>query len=463
MTHLHMKSALLFSQKNVVMQMRTILLLFAVFWGLTSSFALEKGTNKDTEEAIKHVKEHALSVSGPEGLKPLLERAAQRKLVLLGEASHGTSEYYTWRAEISKKLIEKHGFNFIIVEGDWPLAYPVNLHVKHLEENPVDSRDALAHFYRWPQWMWDNKEVLDLISWLRDHNRKLPPQERAGFYGMDIYAHDQGISDVLSFLKENDLKTAEKARKYYQCFSQHPDLQSYLQRVHRTREHCGKEMEAAYQLLINHKADYFATDSIAFIGAKQSSRMLVFAERHIRANLEQGPQAWNHRVNHFYDAAHQMLQWYGEDARGIVWAHNTHIGDARATDMHTAGMKNIGQIARQELGNEKVYAVGLGTFKGEVLAGRQWQGPMEHMTIPGAKPGSYEYLMKQAGISPLLLLFDDPFEHKPLLAPRGNRAVGVIYHPERDALQNFVQTILPERYDAFLFFENTRALTPISR
>jgi len=319
----------------------------------------------------------------------------------------------------------------------------------------------MRHFTRWPQWMWGNREVKELIRWMHTHNEELPEPKRAGFYGMDIYAYEEGIDDVVTFIDQRDPSAARTARNNYRCFTRHRDMQAYLQMVHRTRDHCGEDIEAVHQLLEDNREAWMADDSVQFVRAWQGSRMVIHAERHIRGNLTRGPESWNHRVEHFYDAARNLLEWYGDDARGIVWAHNTHIGDARATDMRNAGMKNIGQITREEMGEDQVYSIGLGTYKGEVLAARQWEGSMELMQVPEAIPGSYEHLMHQTGMSPMLMLFDDPEEHQPLLQPRGNRAVGVVYHPERDATQNYVQTVMPLRYNAFLFFEETQALTPL--
>ncbi len=421
------------------------------------------GMDHSDEEIVMHIRSHALALSAASDLDPLIKRAAGRRLVLLGEASHGTSEYYTWRKKISRRLIEEHGFDFILVEGDWPLALKVNRFVKHeSDESAGDYRQILAHFNRWPAWMWANEEVAMLVKWMHRHNAKLPEQERSGFYGMDIYAHEEAMRQVLRFLERHDAEKSRQARAYYQCFSRFDDLTAYLRMVQRSNEHCGDEMERVRDMLEQNRGRYTEKDSLGYTGARQSARSVVFAERHIRANLEQGPQSWNHRVDHFFDAALQLLALYGEDARAIVWAHNTHIGDARATDMRQAGMVNIGQLAREKLGPEEVYAVGFGTWTGDVLAGRRWQGPMERMTTPPARPDSYEALMNEANISPMLLLMDHPDEHEPLMTPRGNRAVGVVYHPERDASQNFVRTVLPLRYDAFIFFNETQALTPLS-
>ncbi len=430
---------------------------------LLSAVPVSAGTGISEEEVITHLREHGLHLDGPQDLGPLLERAGRHRLVLLGEASHGTSEYYTWRAEISRQLIEEHGFDFIIVEGDWPLAFRVNRHVKHLKEEPASTREVMRHFSRWPQWMWGNDEVKELISWMHEFNADRPAHQRAGFYGMDIYAHEEGIADVVAFLEEHDPSAARMARNNYGCFTRHRDMQAYLQMVHQTRQHCGDDIEAVHRHMEENRAAFMSADSVRFVNTLQASRMVIYAERHIRGNLTRGPHSWNHRVEHFYDAARYLLEQYGEDARGIVWAHNTHIGDARATDMRNSGMKNIGQIAREEMGEDQVYAVGFGTYRGDVLAARQWEGSMERMQVPAAVSGSYEYLMQQAGISPMLLLLDDPREHEPLMRARGNRAVGVVYQPERDATQNYVQTVLPRRYDAFIFFEETRALSPLEQ
>ncbi len=430
--------------------------------GLSKALPISNsGTSTNDAEVVEHIREHGLAVSDASDLDPLIEQAAERRLVLLGEASHGTSEYYTWRADISRRLIEEHDFDFIIVEGDWPLAFHVNRHVKHLDEEPSTSREVLEHFHRWPLWMWGNEEVLELVSWLHGHNRDLAETERAGFYGMDVYAYEQGIEDVIGYLEEVDATAARTTRNYYSCFDRHPDMQSYLQNVHRTGEHCADDLEAVHRLLDEHREAYISSDSLGYVNVLQSSRMIVHAERHIRGNLQDGPQSWNHRVDHFYDAASRLLEHYGEEAQGIVWAHNTHIGDARATAMRGSGMRNIGQIARERLGPDQVYAVGFGTYTGEVLAGRQWEGEMELMQVPEAQSGSYEDLMQQAGISPMLLMFRDPDTHQPLMEPRGNRAIGVVYHPEQEGRGNYVRTVLPLRYNAFLFFETTEALTPL--
>ncbi|MDI6401323.1 erythromycin esterase family protein [Balneolaceae bacterium ANBcel3] len=421
-----------------------------------------KATDRsELEDAIQHVKKTGMDLNDPAILDHLLERAGETRLVLLGEASHGTSEYYTWRAEISKRLIMEHGFDFIIVEGDWPVFFHVNAFVKHKREDDTDVHSVLSRFQRWPQWMWANEEIRELVNDLYDFNTEREAKQRAGLYGMDVYGYEKGMNQVLSFIEKADPENLRSLRNRYRCFSRYSDMQSYLQMVHQSGEHCGEDIEWVRDYLEEQREVLIRHDSLGYVNARQNSRMAVYAERHIRANLEQGPASWNHRADHFYDATQQMLELYGSESKGIVWAHNTHVGDARATEMRNVGMRNIGQLARENLGEEAVYIIGFGTYRGEVLAGRQWEGRMEKMTIPPAVEQSYEYIMKQAGISPMLLAFDHPTEHRPLLNPRGNRAVGVVYQPENDHRSNFVQTILPVRYNAFIFFETTGALTPL--
>lgn len=421
----------------------------------------ENQTAHSTETVAEYIREHGFALDSIDDLQPLLEKASQSRLVLLGEASHGTSEYYVWRAEISRRLIEEYGFDFVLVEGDWPLAIEVNRHVKHLESEQRTSREVLQVFHRWPQWMWANEEVLDLVAWMREHNRAHPPENRSGFYGMDMYAATDAMQVVNRFLSARNGDLARQADRLYGCFTRFRDPSAYLNNIRRTGEDCSEDIEQVYSLVREHEARFTELDSLGYVNALKSARMMVYYERHTRANLQSGPGSWNARVDFFHDTAQRLLERYGPDSRGIVWAHNTHIGDARATTMANSGMKNIGQLARETYGMDQVFAVGFGTYRGTVLAGRRWEGPMQQMQIPDAVQGSYEEAMYRSGISPLLLMLHDSRNRPELMEPRGNRAVGVVYNPARDSQDNFVPTILPLRYDAFLFFSDTQALSPL--
>ena len=427
----------------------------------TSTQAEETGVADSPDDVAAYIRRHGIELGNFDDLQPLLDQAASSRLVLLGEASHGTSEYYVWRAEISRRLIKEHGFDFVLVEGDWPLAFEVNRHVKHLENEPRTTREVLQVFHRWPQWMWANEEVLDLIAWIKEYNRTHPPESRTGFYGMDMYAAPDAIKVVNGFLSVQHAELAREADRYYGCFTRFRDPSAYLNNLRRTGEDCSEDMERVYSLLRDHERRFIGQDSLGYVNALKSARMMVYYERHTRANLQSGPESWNERVDFFHDTAQRLLERYGPDSRGIVWAHNTHIGDARATTMANSGMRNIGQMARETYGMDQVFAVGFGTYRGAVLAGRRWEGPMQQMQIPDAVQGSYEEVMYRSGVSPLLLMLHDSRNRPELMEPRGNRAVGVVYNPARDSQDNFVPTILPLRYDAFLFFSDTQALTPL--
>lgn len=418
------------------------------------------GSDSQNDTAA-YIRRHGIALGGTDDLQPLLDQASQSRLVLLGEASHGTSEYYVWRAEISRRLIEEHGFDFVLVEGDWPLAFEVNRHVKHLDSEPRDSRDVLQVFHRWPQWMWANEEVLDLVVWMKEYNRTHPPENRSGFYGMDMYAAPDAMQVVNDFLSAHDGDLARQAERLFGCFTRFRDPSAYLNNIRRTGEDCSEDIERVYGLMREHEGPFTEQDSLGYVNALKSARMMVYYERHTRGNLQSGPESWNYRVDFFHDTAKRLLERYGPDSRGIVWAHNTHIGDARATTMANSGMKNIGQLARETFGMDQVFAVGFGTYRGTVLAGRRWEGPMQQMQIPDAVEGSYEEVMYRSGVSPLMLLLRDSRNRPELMEPRGNRAVGVVYNPARDSQDNFVPTILPLRYDAFLFFSDTQALSPL--
>ncbi|MEX0680670.1 MAG: erythromycin esterase family protein [Balneolales bacterium] len=418
----------------------------------------------DNEEApdsdiVEYFREQGIHVPGIADLEPLISRASEHRLVLLGGGSQGTSEFHTWRAGISRWLIEEHGFDFVIIEGDWPLAYPVNLYVKHLNEEPTDSRKVLENFSRWPQWLWRNEEMLEFISWMHEHNRDLPESNRAGFYGLDIHAYEHAMADVIQFLEKVDPSAVEDVQQHYHCFERFDDHQAYVQFFRVNDAHCGEEMEAVSDLMDANRETYMAVDSIGFVGAYQSARSMIFFERYVRAEIRPEPHAWNHRVDHFHDVINGLFELYGEDARGIVWAHNIQVGDARATTM---GKRNIGQIFREEFGEDQVYAVGLSTYRGYVSAGSSEGGARERLRVPNARPGSYERLMYQTGISPLLIMFDNPEEHQQLWdPPRGSRSIGEVYYPSQDFYQDYILGVIPRQFDAFIFFERTRELVPL--
>lgn len=397
-----------------------------------------------------------------ESISMLASLADGRKAVLLGEASHGTSEYYSIRADLSRKLIEHHGYHFVVVEGDWDAAWMVNKFVKNKSAAPASAREALSHFTRWPGWMWNNEEVLELVEWMREWNDALPDDvPKVGFYGMDVYGWQGSVErlHVYSELLNDDAKTA--VRVATSCMGRFGGNQrAYLQHVQRGGEHCGSDIaEAVEQLEQASKPDELSDE--LWFAVKQHARVVRQADLHLRGMLQQGPNSWNERARNFNATLSALLGFYGGDSRGIAWAHNTHIGDARATDMAAAGMHNIGQLARQAFGRDQVFALGFGTYAGEVKAGAKWEGRRQRMTIPNAQPGSFEALLYDISSSPVWLDLGAQQARADFSQRIPHRAIGVVYDPANEARHNYVGTQVTERYDAFIFLPYTNALKPI--
>lgn len=407
------------------------------------------------------ISDHAMPFEEVADFQPLLHEISEQRLVLMGESSHGTSEFYRLRAMLSKQLIKEKGFNFIAVEGDWPAFSRVNAYVKHKPDAPDSIDEAMAAIDRWPLWMWRNEETRELIEWLRAFNSQLEPQDRVGFYGIDLYAKQAAMRDVIAWSATVDQTKADEIERRYACLSGFSHAREYIMNIHRTGEHCASAVEYALgQVRGLGRQDPGFADSWEYFNAEQNAKLVVNAERHLRANLEQGSASWNHRAGHFELTAKRLLQFYGDDSRGIVWAHNTHIGDARATDMARQGMKNIGQFSRERWGDDKVYAIGFGTYEGEVYAAREWEGERETMPTPPARPGSWESLLHATGEEQFYILFSS-VELRAALADRiPHRAIGVTFDPAREQA-NYVNSVLPERYDAFIFIRETDVLAAL--
>lgn len=415
-----------------------------------------------TQQAVEALSNIARPLASAADLDPLLERARNARLVLLGEASHGTSEYYTWRADISRRLIQEHGFNFIAVEGDWATIYKLNLYVKGLDSDYQSAREIMRTFERWPVWMWANEETRDLVEWMREYNSELPFEERVGFYGMDVYGEEVSIERAVAEAREFDPELAEKMEESYSVFARYAgNIQQYARSIAQGRQSQERNVQRAYEMAKEAMDNYEATDRYRFFSVKMNAKVVKNSERHARKMINRDASSWNARASHFYAAVESLLELYGEGARGIAWAHNTHIGDARATAMVASGQHNIGQLARQSLGRENVLAVGFGTHRGTVQAGSRWGDDMQTMQLPRGMPDSAEDIMHRVGRSSALFIFDDLDENSPLHEVIGHRAVGVVYNPEREREGNYVPTILPLRYDAFIFIDETNALSPV--
>lgn len=419
------------------------------------------GASYSDEGAVNLLRNRATPLHGASDLDPLVAAIGHRRLVLLGESSHGTSEFYIWRTQISRRLIQEQGFRFIAVEGDWDSSYRLNRYVKGATAQGDSARSVMQGFSRWPTWMWANEEVVDLIEWLRSHNDNRAAAEQVGFYGLDLYGQSNSLRKVPEMLAQMAPVLSERAVEAYACLAPYgDDFSLYAQAAARGQLSCESSVRAVVAML-RQERPLAARDPDAYFNLKQHALVVKHAEGHYRAMAISGSQSWNVRADHFFLTTERLLTHYGEGAKGIVWAHNTHIGDARATAMVMRGQRNIGQIARERLGDGAVYAVGFGTHRGTVMAGSRWGAPAEVMTVPPAMPGSFEDLSHRTQMARFLLRFDDPAGFEPLTDPVGHRAIGVVYQPTRERPGNYVPSVMPRRYDAFIFLDQTRAVHPV--
>ncbi len=411
-------------------------------------------------ELIEAVKRAGKPLRDDGDLDPLLERIGEARVVLLGEASHGTHEYYTWRDRISRRLIEEKGFDFIAVEGDWPDCYLVNRWIKH-HDGGGGARDMLHAFERWPTWMWANHEVAGLAGWLRAHNESLADDDRVGFYGLDVYSLWDSMDVVTRYLEKVDPEAARRARGAYGCFDPYEeDVQDYAMATMLVPTSCEEEVVRTLIDLRSKGPDYAEEGREAFFNAEQNALVARNAERYYRAMIRGGAQSWNVRDTHMIETLERLLQHHGPQSKAIVWEHNTHVGDARATDMARVGMVNVGSLARERWGGDVVIA-GFSSHRGSVIAGSEWGAPMQRMRVPEAREGSWEHLFHQAGAEDRLLMMDEIDDVPAALDARGHRAIGVVYHPEREARGNYVPSVLPFRYDAMLYIDHSHALHPL--
>jgi len=420
----------------------------------------ERGT-PDVPELAERVREMAHPLRDIEDLDPLLKRIGDARCVLLGEASHGTSEYYTWRAHISQRLIREKDVSFIAVEGDWPDCYEVNRYVKGYPNAGKSAREVLKAFDRWPTWMWANEEIVELAEWLRRHNDRLPEQEKAGFYGLDVYSLWESMEAVIKYLERVDPEAVEAARRAYKCFEPYgEDVREYARATAFVPTSCEDEVVEMLSELRSRLPEY-RDDPESRFSAEQNALVVRGAERYYRAMVRGGSSSWNVRDRHMVETLERLMRHHGPEAKAIVWEHNTHIGDARYTDMADVGMVNVGQLVREQRGVEDVVLVGFGSHRGSVIAGAEWGAPMESMPVPPARKGSWEDILHRTGEEDKLLVFAEAEDEDRLLEPRAHRAIGVVYDPAYERFGNYVPTVLPRRYDAFMYIDQTQALHPL--
>jgi erythromycin esterase len=400
---------------------------------------------------------HSLTTS--RDLDALIDDICERPIVMLGEASHGTHEFYTWRSAISKRLIQEKGFNFIAVEGDWPDCYKVNRFVKGNKDAGETVRDVLMNFDRWPTWMWANWEVAALAEWMREYNQSLPVDKKTGFYGLDVYSLWDSLREMVSYLDKEDPQAAQSVRKAILCFEPYEENEHVYAKYSLT-EHSCRDHVIGLLKEVRMKADFLNGDREAGFNTEQNALIAVNAEKYYRSMIGFDNERWNVRDTHMMETLDRLLKFHGNNSKAIVWEHNTHIGDARATDMKRAGMINIGQLAREQYGPDKVYLAGFGTYSGTVVASESWGAAMKIFEVPFARVGSIEHLLHRQSSSNYYLLFNTEDLQKRYGTAMRHRAIGVVYDPDRELSGNYVRTKLSQRYDAFIFLDQTTALHP---
>ncbi|ARU62313.1 protein-L-isoaspartate O-methyltransferase [Tumebacillus avium] len=411
-----------------------------------------------SETIVAQIEKNATRLSTPDDLDLLVEAAGDARYVLLGEASHGTSDFYTWRAELSKRLIAEKGFTFIAVEGDWPSCYSLNRYIKNQPDADPTPRAAMQAFNRWPTWMWANAEIIELSKWMREFNSKRSPEQKTGFYGLDVYSLWESMEEVIRYLERTGSPELAQAKRAFECFEPFKrNEQSYGLSASFFSQSCEDEV---VQLLMNlhNNRNFGMQDAEAALSAEINALVAVNAERYYRAMIQSGPDSWNIRDLHMVETLQRLTKFHGPYTKAIIWEHNTHIGDARATDMARAGMINIGQVLREQNREEDVFTIGFGTHRGTVIAGRSWGAPMEEMPVPPAEKNSWEDLMHRAGSFDKILMLGpgNPYFQSVI----GHRAIGVVYHPE-DERGNYVPSRMAQRYDAFVYIDETKALDPL--
>lgn len=406
--------------------------------------------------------------SAPGDYDPLLELIGDARFVLLGEASHGTHEFYLERANITRRLITEKGFHAVAVEADWPDAFRVNRFVRGQSDDR--SADAsLSDFKRFPAWMWRNTEVRDFVTWLRDFNAVQPEQNRTGFYGLDLYSLFTSIDAVLGYLDDVDPDAAKRARYRYGCFEHFgEDSQAYGYSatfdISRSCEDDVIRQLVEMRTLAAQKRNEQSTDVEELFAAEQNARLVLNAERYYRSMFAGRVSSWNLRDTHMaetVDALAAHLDARGQNAKIVIWAHNSHLGDARATEMGNGGELNVGQLVRRKYGDESVL-VGFTTHSGTVTAADDWDGEgMRKAVRPGLR-GSYEELFHDTGVDRFLLNFRDDVQLRHVLPQYLlERAIGVIYRPQSERLSHYFHANLSDQFDAVIHIDRTRALEPL--
>ena len=393
----------------------------------------------------------------------MFDRFAEARVVLLGEASHGTSEFYRARAEITKRLIARHGFNIVAVEADWPDAASIDRYVRHREKREGEDRA----FDRFPTWMWRNREVDDFIGWMRRHNERRDYAEMAGFYGLDLYNLSGSMRAVVDFLEQEDPQAAKLARKHYGCLEPWAENPARYGAIALSEGYARCEVGVLQMLreLGTRNFNCLSEECDEWLDAAANARLVKNAEAYYRVMYHGAAESWNLRDTHMFETLCQLLDAKGPSSKAIVWAHNSHIGNAAFTDMGQRRDEiNIGQLVKGRFGDE-ARLIGFGTHTGTVAAADDWDEPMKVKRVRPSLPGSYERVSHDSGLPRFLLDLREGEVGRDvseaLMEPRLERFIGVIYRPETERWSHYSEATLPRQFDAWVWFDETSAVTPL--
>jgi len=394
-------------------------------------------------------------------LDPIVDRIGDARYVLLGEASHGTSEYFLWRHRLTERLIREKGFTLVAVQGDWSDCYRVHRFTRWLSNTADDPVESLRHFAGWPAWLWLNREIASLVEWLRTHNESLPDDRKVGFHGLDVYSLWDSLRLVVEHLDRVDGSAAAAFRRAMECFEPYQeDLQEYARATAGLPESLAGEVMALLRKRREESPRFDSDGPEGSFFADQNALAATNADSFYGTLLHGGSEAWNVWQRHMVETLERLMHQRGPMSKAIVWAHNTYIGDARFTDMNAAGLVNMGQLLRESHAAHDVVSVGFGSYGGTVVASPAWGEPAQRMNLPPAPAGTWEDLLHRVAPADKLLVFGPAAETPELLAERGHRAVGVVYRPQSERYGNYIPTVLPRRYDAFIYCDRIHPLHP---
>lgn len=447
---------------TIIVILLSVLTLFGLVLVLFPSESTPKHySTENYNEDLQLLSEIITDLQTEQDLDDIVAQTKEKKFVLLGESSHGTSEYYQWRARISKRLISENNFSYIAIEGDWPNIYEVNKYVKVMDNSASTAQEALGTLNRWPPWMWNNEEFLELVEWVREHNEKLPSNKRVGIYGMDMQDLSSAIEKKKEILRRINPELKERIKQDLTCIEEYDgDIQEYAQAYLSEDISCEENIENILNEFKNTYSENEIFNSEDIFKTYKNILAIKYAEEYARKLATQDSGSWNTRVQYMKETVTNLSLKYGEDAKGLLWAHNTHLGDARATEMVDVGMVNMGQLLREKFTPEQVYIIGFGTYKGQVVASFQWGHDLQILNLPEAVSGSIEdFLNNLDSPSFIIPLYQDNIPNI-FTQQIGHRAKGVVYNPNNDH-NHYVQTILSQRYDSFIFINETSALNPL--